>query len=199
VTLHLKKVQTESEQLTVAADETTVKNNIQGFVTAYNDIMSFLKSDQTADSTMRNLQSQMSMKIASALDGMSSQYKALSQIGIKTNSNGSLSLDEDDLADALESDPTGVARLFVGNEEEEVSGISAIFDDLVDSYISSVDGILVAKKQGLNDAISSLDDSISQAEERLDKYETGLRAKFTQMELALSTLNSQSSYLSSTT
>jgi flagellar hook-associated protein 2 len=198
VTLHLKKEQTESEQLAVAADETTVKTNVQSFIDAYNDVMKFLKSSDSADSTARNLQMQMSMKISSALDGMSSAYKALSQIGVKTSGDGTLTLDAAKLTDALEADPNGVASLFVGDPSEEVDGISAIFDDLIESYISSVDGILVSKKQGLNDAISALDNSINQGEERLSKYEAGLRAKFTQMELALQTLNSQSNSLSAT-
>ncbi len=198
VTLHLKAKQTESAQMSISADESTIKKNVQGFIDSYNDIMKFLKTDTTADSTMRNLQAQMSIKIASALEGLSGSYKALSQIGVKTGSDGSLTLNDDDLTTAIEADPTGVARLFVGNETNDVAGVSTIFDDLVDSYISSVDGILVAKKKGINDALKALDGSISQAEERMTKYEAGLRAKFTQMELALQTLSSQSSSLTAT-
>ena len=197
VTITLNDESADDFYVKIEADPAEIQGKVEEFVSTYNDIMNMIQRDNGSDSTMRTLQMQLSSMIASEVAGLGSGFSALSQIGISTNSDSTLSLDTEELEDAINSDPQSVAKLFTGTDDDSVDGMSDMLDSLIETYVSSVDGILTAQETGINDAIRRLEDSILQAEQRVDEYEEGLRAQFTQMEVMLSELSSQSSYLSS--
>jgi flagellar hook-associated protein 2 len=197
VTLNVNETTATSFQLEVKADTSKIEETINGFIEGYNSVITLIKADTTSNSTLRNLQLQMGTMIANQIGDVGGVFSALSQIGISTGSDGKLSLDSDDLKEALASDTRGVAKLFAGSDDETVSGIGDLLDSFIDRYVSSVDGVLKAQQSGLQNMITNLADSIMQAEERVNSYEDGLVEKFTAMEITLSQLNSQMSYMSS--
>ena len=184
-------------QMEIKADNEEIEETLQGFVDSYNEILNLVKRDNTSNPTLRSLQMQMGMMIASAVGDVGGTYSALAEIGISTNNDGTLELDSDDLEDVLARDTRGVAQLFSGSDDGTVSGMGELLDDFIDKYVSSVDGVLKTQESGLQRMISQLDDSILQAEERITSYEDNLTAKFTAMEISMNELQSQMSYMSS--
>ncbi|MBN2341411.1 MAG: flagellar filament capping protein FliD [Deltaproteobacteria bacterium] len=197
VTINVNEETEDSFQLKIQPDDDKIEETLKGFVDSYNEIMALVKKDSSSNSTLRSLQMQMGMTIASEIGDVGGVFKALSQIGIKTGSDGSLSLDSDDLEEALARDTRGVAQLFAGNDDGSVNGLGDILDEFIDRYVSSVDGVLKAQESGLQKMISNLENSILQEEGRIDGYEQGLVAKFTAMEISMNQLQSQMSYMSS--
>lgn len=111
--------------LTIASDTASVVKLVQNFVSAYNTMMSTFNqlggydtTTQTGgpllgDATMRGIQSSIQGIVGNMVSGLSSaSYRALVDIGITTQSDGTLSLDTTKLQTALNSSPDAVARVF---------------------------------------------------------------------------------------
>lgn len=149
-------------RLTVTLDTDALQEKIEAFVDAVNTVRSRIDSYTSVTSSdddveasvltgnygVNLVESKLKNIIASsglgfvAYDagaGQGDYYSTLSQIGIQTDTDtssatyGLLVIDYEDLAEALDRDPEGVASLFVADYEGETD--SADF-----SYLSSVEG-----------------------------------------------------------
>jgi flagellar hook-associated protein 2 len=125
--------------LTVSTDTSAAKGKIEEFVTAYNDVIAFFNKQQSfdpelgnaepllGDFTIRSLQRTIQSTITGAVPGITSGKLNLAQIGITSNSTtGELSIDDSKLAGALQTDPTGVLKLFVGTGTPSNSAITFV-------------------------------------------------------------------------
>lgn len=118
----------------------------------------------------------------------------LRDLGISTQTDGTLTLDGDDLAEALAQSANDTASYFAGDSGGSTDGIGQLLADLVDNY-TSTEGLLTTRKSGLQTVIDGNDDRIEDIERYLDAYEQNLRAQFTALESSMSALQSQQSYL----
>ncbi|RMF92378.1 MAG: hypothetical protein D6734_12450 [Candidatus Schekmanbacteria bacterium] len=142
VTLELKSTTSGTPvTLSVTKDTSTVKENINDFVEAYNSVIELI-NEQTAydaendeagpllgNSAVRNAELYLKRIISNNIPGLSDTYTTLSQIGISTQEDGTLSVDDDKLSDALDDYYDNVEKLFVKygsttNSEIEFSTIS---------------------------------------------------------------------------
>jgi flagellar hook-associated protein 2 len=209
VTLTLRDQTTESINVTISPNSEAIEKNIQGFLDAYNAVVSVIHSEfsfsgeakdgghLTGDSTLRSVQMQLAQMLTSTIDDLPGNIKALSQLGIKSGNDGTLSIDSDTLSEAISNDARSVAELFSGTSDHSVDGLGDKFDTLIESFVDYSEGILTAKVNGMKTSISSIDRSIERQEEYLDKYEEKLRAQFTAMEVTMSSLTSQNNFLMS--
>jgi flagellar hook-associated protein 2 len=117
----------------------------------------------------------------------------LSQLGIKTQKDGTITLDSGKLTEAIKSDLAGVERLFAG--EAGTEGIAGRFSSYLKGVTSSVDGLLVSRKNSTESARRSLDKSIDRTEMRLAQREKTIRAQFNALEKLVSSMNAQSAYV----
>lgn len=198
VTLELKDTNVgDTVLLEIDRDTESQVQTFQDFVDAYNDILSFINNNvnpaqtgQTGqligDSTLRGLRSQMQKALQSVV-ATGSDYTSLSQIGIKTTSTGTLSLDQSDLEEALATDFTGVLNVFALDS----TGLAAVFETTLESYTDS-GGVLDSREDGLNARIKDLNSRIDSQERRIDAYQSRLEAQFLAMEQAIAQLQSQS-------
>jgi flagellar hook-associated protein 2 len=69
-----------------------------------------------------------------------------------------------------------------------------ILDDLIASYVDT-DGLLKARKDGINALVSDNTRRMEELERYLASYEAGLQQQFTALESAMSSMQSQQSYL----
>lgn len=149
--------------------------------------------------------------LLSAVRSSGTAGAALRSMGITTSYSDGLtvlSVDEDALRDALESDPNSVRDAFTSTTG--VGGLMTNLKSTIDAYASTTGaakGILIQKagstyssisllNNSLQDQVDNLDDQISKWQDKLsDKidYYTGM---FTRLEELTSQLNSQSSMLS---
>lgn len=137
VTLNLLKTNTGSPtQITVSRDTNTLSTNINSFITQYNNINSSLKSltsyDMTnkkgavlyGDSSVRSILSQMKGIITGSLPSSAGSLIRLNQIGLSFQKDGTLSLDQTKLTDAINNHFDDVASLFASSANATDTGIS---------------------------------------------------------------------------
>ena len=124
VTLTLKEATTSSVTLNVNESNSALGSAIRGVIDAYNEMMSelnelsFAGSDGAAsgllvgDASLRTFVSGMRRMMTSQIDGLSGSITALADMGIATERNGSLSIDDSKFNAALNENPTGALALF---------------------------------------------------------------------------------------
>ncbi|MBN2724257.1 MAG: flagellar filament capping protein FliD [Deltaproteobacteria bacterium] len=201
----------ESVEIRVDPDADATSEKVQGFIDAYNSVASFLnyqlsysgtvKGPDTlfGDSTSRGIQSRLSSLITSQIGGLPNEMSALSMIGVKTQNDGTLSFDTAEFKEQLEKDPEAVSRLFANDSVLGTEGIGSLFSSTIDGYIDTVNGSLVAKKDGISATVKRMDETIEAMERRLEDYESMLYKQFEAMNSAVSDLEYQASYLSNIT
>jgi len=119
--------------------------------------------------------------------------RTLADVGLKTNRDGSLTVDATTLTSAMSRDPSAIDTIF----SRATDGISAVVGSMVDQQTSTGSGVLALGQKGLSNRIESLDKQILSMQLRVDAYKKGLLAQFTAMEDVLSSLKSTSNYLTS--
>ena len=145
---------------------------------------------------------------------MGSLMSKLESIGISEVSdytaNGKLTIDENKLKNALETDPDKVAKIFTSTDKSQ-PGLMTNMKKITDSYaktLGSPKGSLIQRAGSESSALSltdneiykelkDIDDLISQLQTRLKSEQDRYISQFTRLETVIAQMNSQSSYLSS--
>jgi flagellar hook-associated protein 2 len=201
-------------RMDIVADNDALKEKISTFVSAYNKVMEWINegyqaktdkettSDSTdedilsdylrGDSTVNGIKRGLQTLLTDSVEG-SGSFRILSEIGITTNRDGTLNLNSSKLDTALEDGLDGMVSLLAG--EENVDGVMKKFNSYLLEVTSATKGMYAAKRDRYETRIDRLDDQIAQKEMLMEKFEINLRAKFNAMELLISNLNSQSSFL----
>lgn len=154
------------------------------------------------DSYISSLLSTMRSAFYDSVDGVG---RSAADIGLQTTaydytSGGKITIDEDKLRSALMSNPEQVKDIFTkvstnedGSYNYKESGLVTRISTAMNNYVSNVTDIaLSSNTRQLNSATSKLEQLEEWLLEREDYYWT----KFSAMETALASLNSQSSWLS---
>ena len=193
------------EQLTlsVARDNEGVKEQVKGFVEAFNKVASQIESvtrtstDESkrgalvGDSTVRSLQNSLNNIAGSAVGG-DSAIQTLYSLGITFDEDGKLEMTSDGeerLDEALENNFDEVANVFAGE-----NGIASRLDSLADDYVRT--GGLIDTKE---DIFESRKELLTQEREQFDRYmesyEKTLRERYQALDSTVAQLSSTSSYL----
>ena len=192
----------KTTNISVSLDEGAVKSQIESFVSGYNGVMEFISSQAPSEGTAGGILSGEANinSVKRRLQGLlttfienSGSLSALSELGMKTQKDGTLELDSDVLSKAISENMESVEKLLVG--EGETEGIAVKFQDYLEGITNSIDGIAAANKKSTEATVSSIDDRMQQMEARLAKREETMRFKFNSLELLISGMNSQSNYL----
>jgi flagellar hook-associated protein 2 len=125
------------------------------------------------------------------VSGGDGSIRSLSDLGIRFQKDGSLSLDESKLTNALSQDSEAVQRLFL----KAYDGVGKRIPEAVDSLISTVGGAITSRQNGLSESLTALNKKINREEQRISKYQEQLTAQFTALEKLVSQLNQQSNFL----
>lgn len=166
-----------------ATDETTNETDTE------EDILSdYLRGDTTVNSIKRGLQG----ILTDSVNG-SGTLQILSDIGVKTNKDGTLTVNNSKLDTALAENFDGMTKLLAG--EDGVTGVMEKFNTYLLDVTSATQGMYAEKRDRYESRVDRLDNQIEQKTAMLDKIEASMKARFSAMELLVSNLNSQSSYL----
>lgn len=125
VTLNLLKAQVGTPvSLTVSNDTSVVSANVNKFVADFNKLVTSLKEiggyDTAAqkggplsgDGMIRQIESQIRSVVGSTIPGLSSGVNSLSQIGISTKKDGTLTVDSTKLNNAITNNYSDIVKLF---------------------------------------------------------------------------------------
>lgn len=138
----------------------------------------------TGDSTVRSLRRSLADAVQYPVEGISP-----STMGISIDRYGVLSFDEERFSAALAADPAQVATVF--------SGLAARVQDVADTYSDKYDGLLTARITGQQNEVDVLGEQVERWDVRLAQRKASLERTYAQLEVQLSRMQSQSSYLTS--
>jgi flagellar capping protein FliD len=117
----------------------------------------------------------------------------LTQIGVKADTAGKLTLTAADLETAMAADEDAVAAVFTA----PTNGIAGRIIDQIDVYTDSVDGLIKNRTDTFDRQTKDATNRITQAERRLTSFEKQLELKYANLEQLMGRLQSQGSSLGS--
>jgi len=192
--------------ITIKKNNTAIKEMIQELVTAYNDAVSEMKANTGYDSeseelgvlartTVRDLPATLQSFMTSSVNAdEGGNISSLFDLGLEFNRDGSISLDEEILDQAIEDYPDGVSAFFLGDSTRDIEG----FADKVNSRLRSITGItgqIEGEKDSAQARIDDLELKIEQENDRLDKKYELLTKQFIELDRYMNQMTSLSSYL----
>lgn len=206
MTLTLNKVTTAPVQVTAAQDNTSMRKALDTFVSAYNDLNKLL-ADQTkydagtkaagglqGDSAAVGIRAQMRAMVGST-GGVSTMFTRLSDIGFDVKLDGSLTLSDTKINNAL-ANLAETKKLFA-NTDLLVPGNNGIANQmraLADRLIG-VDGTVSSRSEGLRKRIDLNQDRQDLLSDRIAAVEKRLRAQYTALDKTMGQLTGLSSYI----
>jgi flagellar hook-associated protein 2 len=124
--------------ITLSPDEEAIKEKVQNYVDGYNEIILHLRSELAltestgetgvlfANFTIQNLQQTLRETISDEVVGIDGSFNFLSQIGVRTQSDGTISIDDGILSTAIASDIGNVTQLFSSSGKTSDSSITFV-------------------------------------------------------------------------
>jgi flagellar hook-associated protein 2 len=196
------------DTITISGDRpaTGVRDLVTEFVDAFNVLREGLNNATRAGSDandagplagnsavrdmVRRLSSMSSTPLAA--DG---PFRTLADIGVRTNNDGTLSIDATRLDAALESNLEAVSRMLdPPNTDAANPGLAGTLNAVRDSLQSS-DGALTLAQERFNETSEQLTELLSNLDEDIDRYREQLQRTFSNMDRQLAVLRSTQSYL----
>lgn len=186
-----------STSLNVDVDTDGVKAKLDAFVSAYNDIITFIDDQKDTswanDSGMKSVKRRLQNMLVENVGG-TGNLNRLSEIGISTSKDdGTISLDSTKITKLISTDFQSLEKLFLG--EEGVEGINEKFVNYLGGQTDSISGFYVSRKKSTESAIKGIERNIDNMQLRLEKREASMRAQFEALETMMSSLNATSNYL----
>ena len=188
--------------VSTSQDSDAAKTAVEAFIKAYNDLTAEIKKQTSpgvsgtgagaleSDSATRQIQSFIRTELNTAPTGLTgTTYATLSSIGISFESDGTLSLDEEKLNTAIQTDNNNVTELF-----SSADGYATRLDSLVSGMLG-YDGTIATRTDAFEQRINSLEDQQVTMESRLSRTEARLRARFTALDVLIATMSVTSEYL----
>ncbi|MFV1939552.1 flagellar filament capping protein FliD [Pseudomonas luteola] len=201
--LSMKLTAVGDSNVTVNTNTDGLKNSIQSFVMAYNTLLSATNaltkvsattsdsgatvnaSALTGDSTIRTMLNSVRKELVSSSAG-GGTIKLLSQLGVNTQRDGTLEINDTKLSKALAENSASVAGFFTGD-----NGLLSRMSKVVDGYTKS-DGVLADREKSLNSKLVDLKDQQSALDRRITKVQTDLYSKYNAMDTLVAQLNATS-------
>ncbi len=194
--------------VTVSLDDEAIEEKMQAFVDAYNEVISYyntqtsyndeegIRGGLVGDSSARGVIDSLGRMISGSFD-VDTDISALSQLGISTESDGTISFDADEFSDALDADLEDVFEFLTHDDEDaETYGVFATLRDTIsDVYVDEYEGTLSLRSETLEETIADTEERLEDFNLYLDNYEERLRDQFTYMETVLAELQANQSYL----
>ncbi len=199
VDVTVSKVSTEPVTVSIDRDNEATSKVASDLVDSLNDLFKFLATNSsvtsgtggatkgmifTGDSTARDVKQRIMDAAIMPIDS-----KSPSEIGISITKDGKLEFDAEKFSKALTEDPARV--------ESVLSTISSRVSTVASNMSDKYDGAITSRIKGQESMVSRLDTQILDWDRRLNSREATLKRIYSSLEVQLSNLNSQQSYLAS--
>ena len=197
----LQKDPAKTVAVAISRDDESLVTQVEGFVSAYNDLVQFAKSQRTSgeqgnsgtierNALLRNLHS----TLRDALTGQhgSGAYTYLAEVGIAFSRTGELTVDRAALTEAIQANRSAVQQMFSDESSGAFTQVSAVMADYTKSG-----GLVPGARTRVSEELSRLGDRIDDMQARLAIRRAALQREFTAADAVISRLNSQSGSLSS--
>ena len=196
VTFNLKSAMDSSDadvSITVSNDVKTIESNVQNFITKFNDIYSYLKSNSSGgssssaggalayDSNASSLLSTLRSVAYTNISGLpSGSLNSLSQIGISFDAANGLSIsDTAKFEQQVNEKADQVSALF-----NSTNGVANTLYDKINPYLG-VSGYLSLKQNSYDSNVRTLNDKITSSQDRINKSADSLRTQYEKLQAQL--------------
>lgn len=196
------------DTITISGDRpaTGVRDLVTEFVDAFNVLREGLNNATRAGSDasdagplagnsavrdmVRRLSSMSSTQLAD-----NGPFRTLADIGVRTNNDGTLSIDSDRLDAVLETDLDAVSQMLdPSNVDIANPGLAGTLNAVRDS-LQSNDGALTLAQERFNETSEQLTELLTDLDDDIDRYREQLQRTFSNMDRQLAVLRSTQSYL----
>ena len=223
-------------QFTVEADGDSVKEQMTEFIDAYNEVMEFINKQNTFDTddgvggdlfgdsvlnaTRRAIRDALFNVDLTTVQNDTTGFATLGLIGIESNNDGTLKLDETKFDEKLSENMEALADLFVDSDgfdnggaadntpgfytdTTSDSGLAAVLDRAIDRLFDPIevadgeyiDALFDAKTGTIQDSMKRYDSEIERLERYVKIFEDQQRKRFSALEELIGQLNAQGSSL----
>jgi flagellar hook-associated protein 2 len=203
VTVNVTKVEASPVSITVAKDTAGVGKLAENLVANLNSVFNFIASKSTVtqgtsstgaattnagvftgNGTVREVRDRIMTAATAPVDG-----KSPSEIGITIQKDGTVSYDAAKFAAAMAKDPEGTQTIF----HTVADRVATAADGASNQYTGTITQVVTGQQSSL----TSLNDQIADWDVRLAAQRTGLERTYSALEVSLSNLQAQSSWLTS--
>jgi flagellar hook-associated protein 2 len=206
LSISLQKASDDAVEIGVGADTATMKKALSAFVSAYNDIASYIAKETKYDAatkTAGTLQGdastlQLQKMLRTALSDTSSASSALPRlldVGIHLGADNTLVLDSTKADKAL-ANPQEMAKAFASRDAASTSGngFGVRFSDLAAKTLD-FEGLLATRTQAMQATISRYQDRQDKMEDLVSQYQARMMKVYTALDTKMSALTAQSNYV----
>lgn len=205
LTLNLMKTTASPVDVSVAVDTETVKTKVTEFVTAFNDLANFMRTQMAYNADSKSggaLQGdRAAVSLLNQLRGVinvessaSGTWTRLSEVGISMKGDGTLAIDSTKLGNGLANLPELKKLLATDGADSASSGFIRRFKELADAALGS-EGTFENRNASLKEMLSRNGKNQDDYEVRLAQTESRLRRQYTALDATMAQLNGLSSYL----
>lgn len=199
IDVSVSKTSSEPVTLTVQRDMAAAAKEASSLVDSLNGLLNFISANSsvtigtggatsgmifTGDSMVRSITQRLTDAAIRPVDGRSP-----SEIGISITREGKLDFDEEKFTKALNADPARVQSAFATLAKR----VETVSSELSDKY----SGNISSRIKGQETTITRLNDQILNWDRRLESREASLKRIYSTLEVQLSNMNAQQSYLAS--
>lgn len=194
--------------VTLATDQPTksTKDLVNEFISAYNTLRNAMNKASvtsgdantagvlSSDSAIREMKNQLGRLTTTQL-ASTGNYKTLNDIGIKTNIDGTLSLDSARLDAAILADPGGVALMINPTTSTDTDpGLAAAVQKIRDN-LQADGGPLASSKSKYESLQKELNKQLEKLDSDMTDYEERLNIVYTRLATQLGAFRATQSYL----
>ncbi|MDH1670628.1 flagellar filament capping protein FliD [Stutzerimonas stutzeri] len=199
--LSIKLTAEGTTTLTVAPNTEGLKTSIEAFVSAYNNLITVTNAltrvttseDETStdagalvgDALVRSLLGSIRNELVQPSTG-SGELSVLAQLGVTTNKDGTLSIDDAKLSSALETHYDEVQAFFVGDD-----GLIPRLKSVTEPY-TAPGGLLAGRTGSLQKTMTQLSEQQQALDRRIDSLTTSLYTKYNNMDILVAQLQATS-------
>ena len=199
ITLNLARVTSAPVQVSATSDQESIRQKIDAFVSAYNDVNSLLAEQTKYDAATRTagllqgdsaavgLRTQLRNMLGTTSGG-SAVFSRLSDIGFDVQTNGSIRLNATRLSNGL-SNLAEITRLF-SNTDPLVPANDGIATQLrrLTERMLAFDGTVQSHTEGLQNRLELNRDRQERLESRVTRTEARLRAQYAALDTQMNQL-----------
>ena len=189
-------------QISVSENNNNIASGLRVFIDSYNELVSLSKNLGAAgeggsgplsgDALLRGVMGKLRQQLSSSFDMGNGQTTSLSQLGVRSDRYGVLSLDSADLNEFIEDNVVGIQQFFVGSDTKP--GFATAMDELMDFYTDS-SGVIQSRISSREDQLERLDDDRISFSRKMASLEARLLSQFNAMDLLVANLNATSTYI----
>lgn len=189
-------------QLNVGNSATAAEDAVGTFVDAYNALMATV-SELTAydpdtrtagtlinDPLTRGVKTSLRQALSSVVEATGASFQTLAEIGITTDSDGQLLLNQTKLDAAIAEDFDAVGRLFADTDAGVAVRMEAVLDRLIDT-----DGRIPAREETIKSQLDRIRDRQENLDLRMEVVRKRYERQFAAMDTLVAQLNQTSTFI----